>query len=91
VPPGEVVQAGEALRSMDDVLGILDLAARDARPDDQLATWVEGKLAERQQARKDRDFARADTIRQELTEAGVVVEDTPAGPRWKLADRVARG
>ena len=79
-------RARSALASMDDVLGLLELADRDGGPDDELADWVEGKLQERQEARKDRDFARADAIRDELTEAGVVVEDTPQGARWKLAD-----
>jgi cysteinyl-tRNA synthetase len=85
VQPAELERAREAVRSMDDVLGILELARRDAGPDPELATWVEARLAERQQARKDRDFTRADAIRDELVAAGVVVEDTPQGPRWKLA------
>ena len=84
VPPPELERARSALASMDDVLGVLELADRDAGPGEELAAWVEEKLAQRQQARKDRDFARADAIRDELVEAGVVVEDTPQGPRWKL-------
>ena len=41
-------------------------------------------LAQRQAARARRDFAAADAIRDELAAAGIVVEDTPAGPRWSL-------
>jgi cysteinyl-tRNA synthetase len=37
----------------------------------------------RQAARKARDFARADQLRQELEAKGVVIEDTPKGPRWR--------
>jgi cysteinyl-tRNA synthetase len=81
----------DTLHSMDDVLGIVELARRDAGPDADLAAWVEQKLADRQQARADRDFARADAIRDELTAAGVVVEDTPQGARWKLAGGAAAG
>jgi cysteinyl-tRNA synthetase len=44
---------------------------------------VEALLAERQKARARRDFARADQIRQELAEKGIVVEDTKDGARWK--------
>ncbi|MGE4070400.1 MAG: cysteine--tRNA ligase [Lysobacterales bacterium] len=45
---------------------------------------IEALMAERQQVRERRDFARADAIRNELTELGVVIEDTPQGARWKL-------
>jgi cysteinyl-tRNA synthetase len=83
--PGDLQRARDALHSMDQVFGILELARSDAGPDPELAAWAEQKLAERQQARADRDFARADAIRAELADAGIVVEDTPAGPRWKAA------
>ena len=44
---------------------------------------VERLLAERRQARASRDFARADQIRQELANGGIIVEDTRDGVRWK--------
>jgi cysteinyl-tRNA synthetase len=44
---------------------------------------VEARLAERQQAKRARNFARADAIRAELAEAGIIVEDTKDGVRWK--------
>ena len=47
------------------------------------AAEVEGLLAERSEARKRRDFAAADRIRDRLSEAGILVEDSPAGPRWR--------
>ena len=84
--PEQVGAARAALASMDDVLGILELVDRDADSDDELAAWVEQKLAQRQQAREDRDFETADAIRDELQEAGIVVEDTPQGARWKKTD-----
>ena len=47
------------------------------------AQEVETLLAERQAAKKAKDFARADSIRAMLDEKGIVIEDTPQGPVWK--------
>jgi cysteinyl-tRNA synthetase len=44
---------------------------------------VEALIAERQQARKSKNFQRADQIRNELLEKGVILEDTKEGMRWK--------
>ena len=46
---------------------------------------VQELLRVRQEARANRDFATADAVRDSLTAAGIVVEDTPRGPRWQLA------
>jgi len=43
-------------------------------------TRIKALLAEREQARRDRDFAKADALREELEAAGFLVEDTPEGP-----------
>ena len=50
-----------------------------------LDSEIEEMIAARQQARKDRNFARADEIRDELTAKGIVLEDTREGVRWKRA------
>jgi cysteinyl-tRNA synthetase len=73
-----------ALGRMDEVLGILELA-RSERADvsEELAEWVAQRIEHRQDARGRRDFAAADRIRDELSAAGITVEDTPLGPRWK--------
>jgi cysteinyl-tRNA synthetase len=44
---------------------------------------IERMMTGRQDARKRRDFAEADRIRQELLAKGIVLEDSPAGTRWK--------
>jgi cysteinyl-tRNA synthetase len=44
---------------------------------------IERLVAEREAARKRRDFAAADRLRGELAVRGIVVEDTPHGARWK--------
>ena len=46
---------------------------------------VEKLMAARQQARKERNFARADEIRKELEGKGIVIEDTPGGALWRRA------
>ncbi|GAA0962924.1 cysteine--tRNA ligase [Frigoribacterium faeni] len=71
------------------VLGI-DPLAPEWRDDDEgaahraLGAVVDVLLAERQHARADRDFARADQIRATLSGAGITIEDTPSGSHWSL-------
>ncbi|HOT45217.1 MAG TPA: cysteine--tRNA ligase [Spirochaetota bacterium] len=70
------------LKKIDSVLGVI-FYARPAKTDID-ASWVESMIAERIQAKKDRNFKRADEIRAELTEKGIVLEDTKEGTRWKI-------
>lgn len=70
-------RAGEAIRWADAVLGLLPGGGGDAG-DAEIEAWVQERIA----ARRARDFARADAIRQQLAERGVVVEDTAQGARW---------
>ena len=46
------------------------------------ADAIDALVAERTAAKKNRDFARADEIRQQLSDAGVILEDTREGTRW---------
>lgn len=46
---------------------------------------IEALIAERQAARKEKNFARADEIRKELLDKGIVLEDTREGVKWKRA------
>jgi cysteinyl-tRNA synthetase len=86
ITAAEKAAALDALKRMDQVLGLLSLAEREREREagGELAEWVEERLAARQAARRERDFARSDAIRDELAARGVVVEDTPTGPRWSV-------
>lgn len=44
---------------------------------------IEQKIKERQVARKNKNYALADKIRDELKAQGIILEDTPTGVRWK--------
>ena len=63
---------------------ILDILPTERVADAETRSWVEGLLAERAAAKKRRDFATADRIRADLLARGVVIEDTPAGPKWRI-------
>ena len=76
---GSVEKAG-LLSDFDRVLG-LDLgspAASTEAPDQRILD----KISERETARAERDWARADAIRDELLGDGIVLEDSPEGTRW---------
>ena len=47
---------------------------------------IEARIADREAARRAKDFARADSVRADLTALGVEVMDTPSGPRWRVQD-----
>ena len=64
---------------------VFDILPSEKSADNELKVWVENRLEARREAKKKRDFAAADAIRAELAARGVVIEDTPAGPRWRLS------
>lgn len=77
------------VKTMVGVLG-LDMAGQQSNTDNRLYQALEAlvgdALAARTAARKARDYAAADAIRGRLIAAGIVVEDSPAGPRWTLEE-----
>src|SRR5580765_5588328 len=80
---GDVVVAKEAFGQFDRVLGVVSLRqAEDARPPVPVDE-IERLIEDRHAARRRRDFAAADRIRQDLAARGVLLEDNAAGTRWK--------
>jgi cysteinyl-tRNA synthetase len=74
---------GEAFEEFDRVLGVLALRrTEDAAPPVPIDE-IERLIEERREARRARQFARADEIRRDLEGRGVLLEDSAAGTRWK--------
>ena len=80
---GDVPVVKAAFDRFDNVLGVIGLR----RQEDQQTTLppdeIDRLVAARQDARKRRDFAEGDRIRQQLLDAGIVLEDSAGGTRWK--------
>jgi cysteinyl-tRNA synthetase len=68
----------DAIAKFDSVLGIFG-----AETDEILDAEIDALIAERQEARHQRNFARSDEIRDELAAKGIILEDTKDGVRWK--------
>ena len=77
--------AGVLARAFGWAVGVLDVIPGGKTADSDLKLWIEQKLDARREAKKRRDFGAADAIRAELATRGVVIEDTPAGPKWRLS------
>jgi cysteinyl-tRNA synthetase len=69
-----------------DVLGVVRHEYEEAGGADETVVdnLVNVLIDERNQARKDRDFARADGLRDKLDEMGIVLEDTPEETVWRM-------
>lgn len=69
----------DMIRELGSPLGILEKSTKGTLED-----HVEKLIEERQRARKEKNWALSDKIRDELKEQGIVLEDTPQGVRWHL-------
>ncbi|MDZ7542944.1 cysteine--tRNA ligase, partial [Clostridium perfringens] len=66
------------IRELGEPLGILQNSTKGS-----LEEEIENLIEQRQQARKNKDFALADKIRDDLKARNIILEDTPQGVRWK--------
>ena len=76
-----VAAAKAAFDELTGVLGLVYDEQGDGAGNDADAE-IEALIAERTAARKEKNWARADEIRNKLTEMGIVLEDTPQGVKW---------
>ncbi|MCC5809577.1 MAG: cysteine--tRNA ligase [Ectothiorhodospiraceae bacterium] len=91
--PERAAALAKLLRELGGVLGLLQTDPEtylrgdgaDAASAGPSAERIEALLEERRQARQAREFARADAIRDQLQEQGVVIEDGPQGTSWRRA------
>ena len=102
LPAGDSPALRGTIGSVRSMLGVLGLdpftepwASRAGGEGDALRPVVDGLVSmlldQRAAARESRDFATADAIRDRLTDLGVAVEDTAAGPRWTISASSAGG
>lgn len=70
----------EEIKELSDICGLIV-----EKKEELLDADIEALIEERQAARKEKNFARADEIRKELLDKGIILEDTREGVKWKRA------
>ncbi|MGE3842325.1 MAG: cysteine--tRNA ligase [Vicinamibacterales bacterium] len=79
----DVTQVREAFEQFDRVLGVISLRKSEEEQPPVPVDEIERLIAERQDARRRRDFQAADRIRQDLESRGILLEDSAGATRWK--------
>jgi cysteinyl-tRNA synthetase len=80
--PQKSKQLFEVLQKMNNILGF-DLSEKEKKQGEDISPEIQALVDERQQARKDKNWKRADEIRDQLKEMGLAIEDTPEGAKVK--------
>ena len=73
---------------VDNILGIIDISDKlkiEGYTNELDEDLINALIKEREEARKKKDFSKADEIRDKLSSMGIILEDTPSGTRWKRA------
>ena len=76
----------EAIKIFDELTGVLGIVYEEkSESEDGNDSEIDALIEERTAARKEKNWAKADEIRNKLTEMGIVIEDTPQGVKWHRA------
>lgn len=79
----DVLDRGETFfHKVEEIMGIIGIESTEEDPSEETAR-IDSLVQERLDAKKSRNFARADEIREQLAQEGIILEDTPQGTRWK--------
>jgi len=76
----ELVSIKEVLSKWLNILGLDTFINNETGLEDE---WIEEQIKERTFAKENKDWAKADEIREKLNNSGVIIEDTPQGVRWR--------
>ncbi len=77
--------AGVTLVNTGRILGLFMAKSQAVETDDVDSSEIDNLIEQRNAARESKDFARADEIRNQLSEMGIAIEDTPGGTIWRKA------
>jgi len=79
----ETIGPGLKLKTIFEMDKIFGLGLQESKVDTDIEETARTLIADREEARKNKDFKRADSIRDELKKKGITIEDTPSGVRWR--------
>jgi cysteinyl-tRNA synthetase len=74
---------GGVLKASANLMGLLQVSAEEWFQGGEDSSAIEARIAERAEAKRNRDFAGADRIRADLKDEGIVLEDGPNGTTWR--------